>query len=114
MLVGNPTRRAYVYAAAGDPTPVSFLRGTTTATVMMEQGAIATLDARKGQQLTVSMPGVRVGRSALVVSVRRPDGSTLGSVKAPGSVRVVLPATGEFRLVAAPGQSFGPVDVSIK
>jgi hypothetical protein len=114
VLVGSPSRRAYVYAAAGESTTVRFLRGTTRATALMEQGATVTLDAAKGQRLTVSMPGVRPGRSPLVVSVVRPGGATLGSVRAPGSVTVTLPAAGRYELRAATGPSFGPVDVTIR
>jgi hypothetical protein len=112
--VGAASRRAFIVATQGETVVVAFRRGTSRATVSMDPGATATLDARGGQRLTVSSPGVRPGQTAVVVSVLRPGGAVIGTLRAPGTWSGVLPVTGRYELRSAPGDAYGPVDVAIR
>jgi hypothetical protein len=115
VLVGTPTARAYVEAAPGDTTTVRFLRGTSSATVGMGAGSLATIDARRGQRFTMSTPGVRRISTPITVRLARPGGAVVATLTAPGTRTLTWPATGTYELRGTGTElAYGPVDITIR
>ncbi len=104
--ISKPIKRAYIVLSRSEPdsAKIRFLRGSASATIEGDGNLqdTATIDARKGQTVTMSLPKTpRGGELELPRSVKvtLSIGANVIAVATPGAtVKAALPSTGRYNL----------------
>ena len=118
LVTAKPTsRRAYIVLAIAPeaPTVIAFLRGGTSAAIEGGAGSRGTIDARKGQLVTISVAKSRYGIGSQPIVLKQ--GSTVvATVNAGGVSKISLPATGRFTLqvVGSDPAGYSSAELSIR
>lgn len=100
LVAAKPTtKRAYVVLsnAPETPTVISFLRGSSSATIEGAEGSRGTIDARKGQVVTITVAKSRFGTTSRPVTLNK-GSAVLLLVSGGGVGKVTLPSNGRFTL----------------
>ncbi len=100
LVTAKPTtKRAYVVLSnpPDAPTVISFLRGTSSAAIEGAEGSRGSIDARKGQVVTITVAKSRFSINSLPVTLNR-GSVVLLTVSGGGTGNVTLPSTGRFTL----------------